>query len=426
MAGAVAAVGLLGCVDLFHSTDFAGPGCTTDAGDPCADAGMSRTDATNGHDASGDGRSGGRDGGVDGGSHDATTDHGGTKEGGHANDGSGDSGAGGGDAGHDAQGGIDGGHTDFCYLSPSEAAAAAQHACLWLGACVGAEGINAYGPCYSAALSAYSCAAYPTQRVRGALFTYWNALAQAETCADVVKAVFGGTDPSCGTLSTGCGNDLIAGGSFDIAFSCGVEGSSPLVQNCAAIGYTCGVVGSASACVLNGAVTGCTSSSGATSTSCSADKKIFHACETVTGSDGTVTAEDVGRSCQYFGGGSCDVNDAGVAGCLAYDAGAPCTPEPFAACDGQSAIGCATGNQETVDCTRFSGGGCSTTSAVSATNLAAACFAQSSIGQAATCSGDAGAVAAYASVGGSVAGSCASAGLGACAVGANGASCAPP
>jgi hypothetical protein len=377
LGGGVLAVGLLGCVDLFHSTDFgagAGSGCAVEAGGSgCAD-GAQGTDGPKKKDAGGDGQTGPRDGGHpgDGGAHDGTVDHGGTGDGGHGVDAPADS-PGPGDAGHDAK--VDTG-TNFCSFTSAEAKAAAQRACLWLGACAGNTGLNEYGTCYPIALLAYDCSLNPDQEVRaGALHAYWDALAHATSCGDVMAAIFPAFVPLCTNPVASCGTDL-AGGALlgDVVTICGDGGFTSAV-NCQMLGYTC----SAGTCTNGGAActapsAGCVGPSG----------NILHACQNVENAAGTgVALVDVGRDCTNFGAGKC-VADAssGAYGCVP-NAGAACTPSAAVTCVNGVVTACATGTFETIQCAGFDpttkcnpDGGW----AASSRDLAGGCYNSASIG----------------------------------------------
>ena len=330
VGGFVLAAGFFGCVDLFHSTDF-GEACT-DAADGCG-AG----------DAGGDGanvkrRDGGGDSGRgDGGARDGTMDHGGTVDGGRDGKGGTDAPIGTPDTGADAT------NPTFCGLSPTTAASYAEHACRLLGACAGNFDLNEYGVCYTNARLAYDCALNPSLQVRGALYTYWDALSKATTCGDVLGAIFPAGVLAC-TIS-GCG----AGSNSSIVTICADGGGFTSAVNCQMRGYTC----AAGACGNGGSPCG-----GQVQAGCGGN--TLRACQTVENEAGTGTVVlDVGRDCTNFGGGNC-VENGSIAGCLPNDAAAACAPSSAVACtltDGGAVVtGCASGYPETIPCSAFTEG----------------------------------------------------------------------
>ena len=193
-ASLMAVASLLGCVDLFHSTDFGGT-CSAQVDGGCLDA--AGVDAAKTKDGRADGgTTGPRDATADrkGGPRDVTT----------AVESAAPS-----DAGHEATG------TNFCTWSSATAQSRAEHACLWLGACAGNADLNEFGTCYPNALLAYDCILNPNQQVRGPLHTYWDALWQATSCEDVLQAIFPQGVPLCTGSATGCGDGLPGdGGSY--------------------------------------------------------------------------------------------------------------------------------------------------------------------------------------------------------------------
>jgi len=352
------------CVDLFHSTSF--DLCESNGDAPgCADAGA--LDATL---RDGGGRDGGQDARVNGDSH-VGRDAG---DGGPAK-----ADAGGHDAGGDGGGAIDSGPppmdagTDFCTFSSAQAAAYAQKACLWLGACVSNADLNEYGKCYPLALEAYDCTLNPNQRVReGALHTFWDGLWHAGSCADVEKA--NGVPPSCTPSITGC-TSARDGGATDLVVAC-TDGGNRYAKlvNCEMAGYTCNI----GACTNSPL-----SCSGGASGGCNGN--VLHSCQHVEIDSGTATAYvDIGRDCTNFGAGSC-FSQGSIAGCLPGNSVSTCDASTSVTCTGDAtAAGCATGHPETIQCEHFGlgstcyppGGGW----ASSGRDLAGACFNGSVIG----------------------------------------------
>ena len=361
---------LSGCVDLFHSTDFGGPGCSSEAGAAgCRDG--SAMDATKPRDA-------GKDVG-DAHAHadatstrpkDATVDH-------HAPVSDGGSDAtdgsvaveGGSDGATEATTVVEAGSpdvvtthpldagTDFCTkYNSTTAAAAAAHACFWLTGCGGSVDLNEFGTCYPNALRAYDCALNPNQKVRGALHAYWDVLATATSCEQVYAAVFGQTPPACTNASAVCGSDLVDGGMAfgNVLVQC-MSNTLISAVNCSMAGYVCSE--SAGACAVPKSNSGPCQDAGVPASVCQGG--VFHSCQTVENNPGVeppTVVVDVGRDCTNFGAGVCSVAGGG-AGCVPNDAGATCTPSTQAACgDGGVVTGCATGHLEVLNCPLFGGG----------------------------------------------------------------------
>ena len=358
------------CVDLFHSTNF--DLCESNGDAPgCADAARS-PDATL---SDGGRKDSGLDGRVNGDSH----------VGRDAGDGgSSKSDAGGHDAAADTHEsldskpppGLDAG-TDFCTFTTAQAAAYAEHACLWLGACVSNTDLNEYGKCYPLALEAYDCVLNPNQRVRpGPLHVFWDGLWKAASCNDVYKAV--GVSSTCTPSATNCMSAHV-GGSTDLVVTCpdGGNGYATLV-NCEMAGYTC----SEGACT-NGGVP-CTGATGA----CSGN--TLHSCQQVEVEAGTATAfVDIGRNCDNYGAGTC-VHQGSVAGCLPGDSNGTCDASTAVTCTGDAtATGCATGYLETIQCEHFGNRSTCTppsgTWASSSRQLSSACLNPTTMGAAGAC-----------------------------------------
>ena len=406
LAASVAMAGaFLGCIDLFHSTSFdtlceldaAAPGCVNPASpDARRDARSldgGRHDATK--DANRDGRASAGD------AAEAATDATGATDVSH-------------DATHDAahDSGVDAAPTNFCKWSPTTAAAKAQYACLWLGACAGIQGQNDFGTCYPMAVLAFDCTANPNQQVTGPVHAYWDALWQAKSCNDVTRAVFGAaTVPTCPGASPCAANNTVAAACTDAG---ALE-----AQNCAAQGYVC----AGGICTVHSFINSCTTSPPAR---CEDGGKIFHQCSAFAAS-----GNDVGKDCTNFGAGLCVAHaDAGVAGCLPNDAGAACSATATAMCvttdAGILATGCATGVRETINCTDFAGTGAPpvTCSAPTKPDLPSVCYAANA--SKGTCNPGNTQLSEPAGASGVVTATCAAAGLGPCiAFGSEGATCSP-
>jgi hypothetical protein len=215
--------------------------------------------------------------------------------------------------------------------------------------------LNEYGVCYTNARLAYDCSLNPNQRVRGALYTYWDALSKATTCDDVLAAIFPAGVPVCTSSGASCGTDLTDGGRYaNVVVACGDGGFSSAV-NCQMRGYSCvsGVCGNGGAA--------CTATPTA---SCAGN--TLRSCQLVEIDAGSATGwVDVGRDCTNFGGGNCVQQAAtGAYGCLPNDpndASIPCAPSPAVSCTpldggGGFVTGCASGYQENVPCSAFATG----------------------------------------------------------------------
>jgi hypothetical protein len=189
--GGVVALGVVACVDLFHSTNFE----TLCGVDPDAAACAS-----------------------EGGPRDASTDA------------------------------ADTGPTDFCLTDSATARLRASHACAWLGACAAPFDQNAFGPCMIDALLAYDCTANPNQTVRaGPLHDLWDALWQAKSCAQVISAV----NPSgvrCSGTGYACAGSPAPGALLECVDSVGGPESCLVEGRVCGSGGECVVAGSPSEC----------------------------------------------------------------------------------------------------------------------------------------------------------------------------------
>jgi hypothetical protein len=220
--------------------------------------------------------------------------------------------------------------TDFCTWSSSTARTHAEHACAWLGACTAPFDENALGTCMIDAILAYDCHTNPNLVIApGPLHAYWDALWQARSCADVT-AVVNPKNIACTSTGFGCGGTI----SPATRFECVDNKGGP--ESCLASGRVC----LNNACEPAGALAECEAST------CSGT--VLHDCE-----DGG----DLGYDCQYFGAGSCVVDDAG----------ATCTPlltsdtcplgsaTNVVSCSDDIATSCPTGTAITIDCSALAG-----------------------------------------------------------------------
>ncbi len=428
---ACAAAPFVGCVDLFHSTDFGtclgdgGPGCSQPEGAPARDApapdGRARKDA--GHKDAGQKDAGHRTDAGDAtvpphdAAHDATPDSGhDAAHDQHVVDAGRDAAHDAHDAGVDAPRPVDAG-TDFCAWSADTAASHAVYACLWLGACAGNPGLNEFGTCYPNALMAYNCALNPNQRVTGPLHTYWDALWQASSCDAVLAAVFAGRAPTCGERADASAAGGVMGcvatsdgGGASVATVC-IDGGLAAAVHCDMEGYRC----------IEGSCTnGGSPCSQPTAASCTGN--VFHSCQNVPNEAGTIeVVVDVGKDCSHFGAGKCVLAENESGGCLPNDAGQKCTASAIAdPCSGADTVtGCATGYEESLYCAGFGPAtACSGVGnrVVSSSQLAAGCYNPMNNGFGDMMTGCAGLTAFYDYAGpaGAVEIYCADAGLGSC------------
>jgi hypothetical protein len=128
----------------------------------------------------------------------------------------------------------------FCSWSASTARTNAEHACAWLGACETPLGRNAYGSCMFEALLAYDCAANPNHPVKGETLALWSCLWQAQSCAAIASCVFPQGPQSCaaGSFVT-CASQNGQPPNVDVRAEC-VDGGPARGENCALWGQTCG------------------------------------------------------------------------------------------------------------------------------------------------------------------------------------------
>jgi hypothetical protein len=239
--------------------------------------------------------------------------------------------------------------TNFCAWNPVEAKTHARDACLWLGACEGPLGNNAFGPCYFRALMAYDCVANPDHRPQGKARELWDCLQKAKSCGQVDACMFQGassrTECSAG-VDTAC-SESVPG----VRLLC-ADGGKPAEgrENCALWGQTCAPGAGGATCA--GESTGL-----ACKLRCDDDGTTLHWC--VPGEDGG-PGVDRGIQCASNGGGACggfpSVPAQWVA-CLPGGDAAACTPDASATCEDGRATMCPSGVLETLDCKALLGTG---------------------------------------------------------------------
>ncbi len=232
------------------------------------------------------------------------------------------------------------GPTDFCLWNGATAAVNAAHACTWLGACEGAFGDNAFGPCMVHAVLAYDCNANPNRPlvVGSAAHAYWDCLARTTSCTDVDRCLqptgkhaicadddagYIACDPEEGAL-VACAANL-------------ANGSAPTgLESCVALGQTCSATGAA-ACGGTGT---CTAANAGTVT-CDPSTKALRDCDPDGGSI------DYGIDCTSTGSGKCGTS--GTACGAIADSGCLVTTDVLCTNDGH-ATGCPSGAPEDVNC----------------------------------------------------------------------------
>jgi hypothetical protein len=261
------------CVDLFHSTDF--PACDPNSSpNGCSDDGPPGTDGTQG--------------------------------------------------------------IDFCAWDSATARAQAERACAWLGACAGPLDASRFGECVLRAQFAFDCAANPSYRPAGASKVFWQELAKAKDCKEVVTAAYGSSQPLACNLDvagtyTGCTNGR--------AVECTGAPTPTAVNPCILTGHTC----------PKGAVATITSScTGWTDTqNCQGDSLRCTGTRVV---DCTTTNFDDGIDCALFNEGQSACDPAATA-CMPLG-GDACTGSTLE-CSGDIVTLCVAGHSATLDCAAF-------------------------------------------------------------------------
>jgi hypothetical protein len=299
-----------GCIDLFHSTDFATL-CTFDASACAADATVLEAEPP-----------------ADGTATDASPD----------------------------------GPLDFCRWGHNEARAQAEGACAWLGACAGPFGDNAMGPCMMHALLAYDCAINPYKRPRENAGVYWDCLARAKTCTAVLGCVFPKAPQPCAASGyTSCagidpGYELNLGTRVD-CFLPTDGGTLAAAENCVASGKTCRKTSDGTTSFCSGA--GWSSDAGCIDSGCVGTSLV--AC--VASDAAPQGSFDDGTDCAQLGAGQCTTTSAG-ASCLPAGDASLCPPSADVNCTAGVATACPTGHLERYDCNHLTDGGCSAAAAV--------------------------------------------------------------
>ncbi len=244
------------------------------------------------------------------------------------------------DAGADAPATRDAapGETNFCAWTSEEALDHAQHACAWLGACESPMGHNQLGECMVQAVLAFDCAANPTMPVRGALKAYWDALRTATSCNDVYAVTLTGAPCPAGEFSACGGGDRVLGAG-NTRVECMNGSSRAAGERCLASGQVCVARDEATT------VGRCTGSDELACKRTRCDGTSLHVCNDA-GADG---GNDLGRACEFFGGGDCATTAVGV-GCAPTKTTTCIATANVTCSDMTTATSCATGLLETLQC----------------------------------------------------------------------------
>jgi len=239
--------------------------------------------------------------------------------------------------------------TELCAVDIATALARAEHACAWLAACESPMGQNRTGLCIANALMAYNCEANPNRKPIGDAYQYWLALANADDCAGIVKAVAPAGKQACSPMNpnapqpyTGCGSrDGVIGNPFS-RVQCPVADSltKGLYENCAAYGKKCSATSTNDLSQCVGA-----EARACTTTKCSGQKLVN--CDNDAGIDH-------GIDCAQFGDGTC----------IATGASPACKPSSTTVLAATNVVRCGsddiakgavTGFEESVNCKVFTG-----------------------------------------------------------------------
>lgn len=284
-SGAATLVGAGACVDLFHATDFATL-CELDAS-ACTSPDSSTADA----------------------------------------------------GGPDAAANI-----DFCSLSSPRAREIADHACGWLGACLGTIGTfgdkeGPFAACMMQALAAYDCAYNPTLRPRGESATLWQCLSKVSSCGELNRCVFGSVDaPRCqrtsGGTFTACNADP-----GSVLVECGTDERPFGMTVCALSGRSCTKVDSSKGVCAGKQGANCTGSPRCEGT-------FAIACATTNGG----IPADEGTNCDLVGDGRCVADSNGIACAPDKESADTCSATSKVVCNHKQAESCVDGRRVRFRC----------------------------------------------------------------------------
>lgn len=235
---------------------------------------------------------------------------------------------------------------DLCAASGEGARRRAEHACGWLGACLGTTEETTFGQCMVRALAAYDCSFNPSLRPRGKTAVLWDCLAKADSCDAVALCVFGTPAPRCpgdagGTYTT-CNTEADEDGNFDagpVFMECG-ESTAPIgMDPCVLRGRSCVRVDISKSLCAGGRRAAC-------KVAPRCDDTFAVQCKSAGGID-----SDEGVDCALFGDGRCALDDAGVA-CAPVETSAACTGTAKVVCNdaGTTAESCVDGRTVALRC----------------------------------------------------------------------------
>jgi len=275
------------------------------------------------------------------------------------------------------------GPVDFCSWDQRTAQTNAINACTRLVACESGSATdspNAVGTCVRRADIAYDCQVAPNRPVQGETRQFWDCLWRAKTCnspdharADVASCFPAAANKNCEGDATG-----FTQCEGDVRTECRQAGPA-LLDPCVASGRSC---------TTSSAGGMCSGSAGGQCGQTGCEGTQLHSCSTVGG-----TTTDRGLDCAGYGGQACVTTPAGPAckvltsaadGGTGGDAGGGkhCTPSTQVSCNGNLAVGCPSGIEETVDCGRL-GVNCTAISTGDGWDVSRACKSPS-----ATCTED--------------------------------------
>ncbi len=228
---------------------------------------------------------------------------------------------------------------DYCALTPTEAQERAIRTCARLGSCAGPLGDNAFGACVANAILAYDCGARPGQSPRAEARAYWDCLYAAtdaplaNACGMVEQCLIPPNTPQCSTLqdSVGC---AYPSGQIGTRIACS-DGGRVAIQRCLD-----------APCVTASQIyAACTISTSPCTHGCApTNDSVFVTCEPDGGPIRQLT------DCHGIGDGRC--TPYGCAPAYESDAGVSCTNSEVI-CRGDTAVACANGYEDTVDCARL-------------------------------------------------------------------------
>ncbi len=279
---------------------------------------------------------------------------------------------------------------------PSEAA---RTVCAWVGACAGPMGNQAFGTCFIDAIQAYDCNVRPGRPLLGEAAAFWACAyqaAMAKSCSDMRRCYMPEREQTCtnggSTPYVACLNDRSSVGT---RFVCPVGGGSPLyLERCQSTGRGCVLEADGARCApsaaacdptrcegsllhtcgpdnvnngvdckffgagrCNAAATACTPSDKAAACSgagITCQGNVASAC--VAGRKETLDCGRLGLSCVPPADGGSDAGDAtDISAACQDELNTPCGDDT---CDGSEVVTCARGHQYRLDCSKQGLGGC--------------------------------------------------------------------